>query len=248
MGTTVENKNLIYTFIIGEYDSLKPPKVITPGWDYVCFTDSDTFVSDIWDIKKIPKQNLTLEDPKRNAMLLMIEYYTIIDEPYDTIISIGGQIQINGNLNDFLNLIEIENYDIAMTIHPGRQCVYQEAKACKKIRLDFLNIINKQMSEYRTEEYPPDNGLWETGVITRNQKRGLCQKAFALWGDQYRNGSRRDQLSVNYSFWRAQQNENNLKINSISRKNIFPSFFRITGHIDKGETIRRVKLKNKKPM
>ena len=68
------------------------------------------------------------------------------------------------------------------------------------------------MHKYRTEKYPKDNGLWETGVIARNQKRGLCRKAFSLWGEQYRIASRRDQLSVNYSFWRAQQNENNLKI------------------------------------
>ena len=227
----VENKNIIYTVIVGNYDSLKPPKVITSGWDYVCYTDSDSLVSDIWDIKKIPEKNLTFEDPKRNASLLKIEYYEIIKKEYEVIVSVDGSLHINNNLNDFLNLIEIENYDIAMVKHPHRQCVYQEAEVCKKHKLDFPNVINKQMRQYRTEKYPGKNGLWEGMVITRNQKRGLCQKAFSFWGQQYRRGSRREQLSVNYSFWRAQQNDNNLKINTISKTGLFPSFFNFSPHL-----------------
>jgi hypothetical protein len=241
-----KNKNVIYTIIIGDYDNLKPPKIITPGWDYICFTDNDSIMSDVWDVKKIPQKCLSFKDPKRNVALLMIEYYTIIDESYNTIISIGGQIQINNNLNDFLNLIEIENYDIVMTKHPNRQCVYNEAIVCKRAKLDFPKIINKQVHKYRTENYPKDNGLWETGVVTRNQKRNFCQKAFFLWGEHYRDGSRRDQLSVNYSFWRAQQDENNLKINTILKKNIFPSFFSISEHKAGHKTIRKINFKNKK--
>ena len=244
--------NLIYTFIVGKYDKLRSPRIITPGWDYVCFTDSDKLVSDIWDIKKIPKKNLTFEDPKRNAVLLKIEYYEIIKKKYNVIVSIDSSVQINNNLNDFLDLIEIENYDIAMMKHDQRQCVYLEAFECKCACYDFPKVINKQMREYRAEKYPKMNGLWETKVVVRNQKRDLCRKAFSLWGEFYRKGSRRDQLSVNYSFWRAQQNWKGLKINTISKRKLFPLFFksfrhRYGGHLKRINHLKKLlKRKNKK--
>ena len=34
-----EYNGLCYTVLSGDYDTLKKPTVITPGWKYVCFTD-----------------------------------------------------------------------------------------------------------------------------------------------------------------------------------------------------------------
>ena len=35
-------RKVAYTYIIGNYDSLKEPSVITEGWDYICFTDDSS--------------------------------------------------------------------------------------------------------------------------------------------------------------------------------------------------------------
>ena len=43
---------VIYTAIFGDYDTLKEPLVITPGWKYICYTDQD-FESKVWEIKKV---------------------------------------------------------------------------------------------------------------------------------------------------------------------------------------------------
>lgn len=46
------NKKVIYTAVFSGYDFLRPPKVYTSDWDYVCFTDMD-LESECWDIRKI---------------------------------------------------------------------------------------------------------------------------------------------------------------------------------------------------
>ena len=47
------NNKCIYTYIIGGYDSVKEPKVVTPGWDYICVTDNPNLKSEVWNIVNI---------------------------------------------------------------------------------------------------------------------------------------------------------------------------------------------------
>ena len=47
------NKNVCYTCIIGNYDTLKDPKYITDNFDYICFTNNKNLKSNIWTIKYI---------------------------------------------------------------------------------------------------------------------------------------------------------------------------------------------------
>ena len=55
------NKNCIYTAIIGDYDNLYTPKIVTEGWDYICFTDNKKLKSDFWTIKYVPKKRFSKE-------------------------------------------------------------------------------------------------------------------------------------------------------------------------------------------
>jgi len=32
-------KKVVFTFIINGYDTLKDPTIVTPGWDYLCYSD-----------------------------------------------------------------------------------------------------------------------------------------------------------------------------------------------------------------
>jgi len=48
-------KKVCYTAIIGDYDKLHDPLIVTPGWDYICFTDDKDIKSNVWEIKHIEK-------------------------------------------------------------------------------------------------------------------------------------------------------------------------------------------------
>lgn len=223
------NNKLIYTFILGDYDSLKSPKVITKGWDYICITNNKNLVSDVWDIKYIetPGKNL-----KREAMSIMIKYFDYINEGYETIISIGGQILIRENLDDFTKQygLDGDKYDIGFLIHPCRNCIYKEAGAILGINKDSVTNINNHVNELKKSGYPVNNGLYETGVIVRKTNSGVTKSFFKLWGEDYDSlPSKRDQMSCNYSIWRFKKN-NELRIKEITQDTIYTKYFAIHKH------------------
>ena len=43
---------IVYTVITNDYDTLRDPRVVTPGWRYVCFSDQP-IESDVWEFHKI---------------------------------------------------------------------------------------------------------------------------------------------------------------------------------------------------
>ena len=63
-----KRKKVIYTALVGDYDTLKEWKTIegTPnthgGWDQVCFTDNPDIKSDFWDVRLIPKEEMIIDD------------------------------------------------------------------------------------------------------------------------------------------------------------------------------------------
>ena len=201
------NKNVVYTVIVGDYDDLIQPQIISENWDYVCFTNNPQLKSDIWQIKEIPTKYNEIEDPKRKASLLKIEYYELFGNEYDIIVSIDGNILIRNNLSMILDkewgINLSQPWDFAIFDHYERQCVYQEAVVVRTYKLDAEKTIGDHMEKYRTENYPKNNGLWETTILVRNNKSEKLKETCKIWSEEYRNGSRRDQLSVNYSFWKA---------------------------------------------
>jgi hypothetical protein len=63
-----------------------------------------------------------------------------------------------------------------------------------------------------TEGYPKNNGLFATGLIVMKNNNDNCINLFKTWSNEYVNGSRRDQLSVNYSIWKYKKDGNNVNI------------------------------------
>ena len=62
-----ENSRLvIYTAIIGDYDTLKEPEYIDENCDYICFTDNWELTSDIWQIRLV--ENTSLDSTRLQRM------------------------------------------------------------------------------------------------------------------------------------------------------------------------------------
>jgi len=93
-------KKVVYTAIIGKYDKLKEPKVVSEGFDYVCFTDDVTLKSPIWKI--VPVANPQGLDNTRLARKIKILCNFFLKE-YDLSIWIDGSVLINCDLNIFLS-------------------------------------------------------------------------------------------------------------------------------------------------
>ena len=196
-------RKAVYTFIFGDYDELKPPAIVTPGWDYICFTDDAGLRSDIWDVRLSRRTaEDRLLDNKRFA-----SKHTILSHQYlpgyDFSLSLGAQLELNCNLDELMQ----EHFragDDMMICYWERECVYDEAEWCKRRLRDDPERIDAQMQRYHTEGYPARNGLYMGGIIARWHDRASVQAMCNLWWDEHRRGSRRDQLSLTYAIWKSE--------------------------------------------
>lgn len=182
-------KKVCYTVLIGDYDELMPPLIISPGWEYVCITDRD-ISSEFWKIQKVVVKS---NDPKRTSRL-----YKLIPPHANLSVYIDANIQINCNLDDMI--FKYMETDFMVMNHPQRKNIIEEGDACIFLRKDKALTIDKQIAEYRREGYMPSK-LYACGVIARRHSREVLDFSSA-WYDQVKKYSHRDQLSLPYVSWK----------------------------------------------
>ena len=73
---------------------------------------------------------------------------------------------------------------------------------------DDPNIIVNQMQKYVSESYPTKNSLAVTMQLLRRHNEKDCKAAMELWWQELKYGSKRDQLSFNYTMWKEKMSFN----------------------------------------
>lgn len=178
-------RKIIYTALMGEYDHLKEPLIITPGWKYICYTNRKDLKSNVWEFVHMQFQSVKqVRDVKIR-----------IPFEYDISIWVDASIEIQCNLDNFIR--DHHKGYFTLMQHPHRNCVYMEAEACIKRRKDNSQIITDQIQHYRRKGYPSNNGMVATGLLIRTnciQVREFCER----WYGEVNRFSRRDQLSFNF--------------------------------------------------
>lgn len=191
------NKNVIYTVIINNYDKLQDPEIVTLGWDYICFANTD-IQSNIWKIKKI-QIDPSFSD-RKNARKIKILYHNYVNE-YDTSIYVPGYSLIKINLDIVKDLLQ-PDYNFVSLNHPRRKCIYDEAKNMIRYTGDPGNRIKKQINYYKENNMPKKIGLAACGLLVRKIKDRYSQKHCELWWDEILKYSPRDQISFMYIYWK----------------------------------------------
>lgn len=193
-------KKVAYTQIMGDYDDLKDPKVVSDGWDYICFTNNPSIKSNVWKVVQVDQDGL---DDARLARKVWILNHQFVGD-YDLSLMVGGQIEIRCNLDKFVkyNLPKDDHIDMSLMKHPNRRGVYEEAIKIISKRLDDPEIVEKQINKYKKEGMPAKAGLVACGIIIRKHNRPNLEKHCELWWDMVKNWSKRDQLSFNYIHWK----------------------------------------------
>ena len=206
---------VIYTAIFGNYDSLEKPKFVPNGFDFICFTDSD-IKSDFWKIEKVTP---LYQDSTRNARKYKLLPHRFLPQ-YDISIWMDGNFLIINDLNELLYKY-LSDRNFACHNHNNcildpRDCVYQEAEAIlwlgqndpnKKYK-DEPSVIKKQIDGYFNEGYPHNNGLIVSGILVRRHKESNVIETMEKWWEEVKYGSKRDQLSFDYSVWKTGLNYN----------------------------------------
>jgi len=220
-------KIVVYTAIIGGYDTLTDPLVKPDGVDFICFTDRD-ISSDVWEIRKV----LPLyDDNTRTAR----KYKTLSHrylKGYDWSIWVDGNIKIKSDITELCTGNSCKTYD-HMKVMDKWNCVYDEANMIiqygeinsKKTPdrgisnwKDDPTVIEKQMRLYKSIGYPSNNGQATTPIVVRNHNDVDVIKHNEDWWAEIKYYSKRDQLSFNYVAWKNDFNFTYLEGDSRSNK------------------------------
>lgn len=195
----LSNKKVIYTCITGGYEKLVDPFVISPGYDYICFTDSNEIESKIWKIRPIPEKLNDLSNVKKQRCI-KINPHIFLPE-YDLSVWVDGSIRLKMDINEYIEKT-VKDENVYIPSHPQRTCIYEEMNACIKQRKDTEEHINPQKEKYLSEGFPKDYGLVQSNIIIRRHNEPDCIKLMETWWDEVKNGSHRDQLSFDYARWK----------------------------------------------
>ena len=202
-------KNVIYTCISGNYDRLiELSNVDTKNFDYICFTNSDLLLEKNifpWKIINVKDFNIDIDLSDTDYYVKFARFFKLhphlFFEKYENSIWIDGNINVIGNLSEYLNFLNDFNY-LAIPIHPFRNNIYEEIFACNRLGKETnekLNIINKFLIN---ENFPRNTNLVQSGVLLRKHNDDKCIFMMNKWWEMIKNYSKRDQLSFNYVFWK----------------------------------------------
>ena len=185
----------VCTAIVGGHDTLMVPLRLDPRLDYVCFTDRASETGGVWKRRPPPGRH---RDPRRTARYVKTHLPELLPE-YDYAVWIDGNILIRGDVRAYVERVAHRGLALGLAPHATRDCVYQEAEACKLLRQDPDEVIDRQMARYRQAGIPPHAGLFATSFYVAHLHHPLATAFYRRWWEEIDTYSCRDQLSVGWA-------------------------------------------------
>lgn len=193
-------RKVIYTSIVGGYDSLRQPEVIDSSFDYVCFSDDFKELKvGVWEIRPIP---CDLTDPTRRSRYAKILPHRVLPE-YEISLWMDANIAVADKA--FYEAVEdkiASEAVIAQVPHPYRNCVYDEIAQCYRDARISLRDALRQLRHLEAEGFPRQFGLFENNLILRRHNDPSVVRVSEGWWKEYMSYSKRDQLSLMPVYWK----------------------------------------------
>lgn len=175
----------LYTAIIGNYDDLKEPTIVSKDWQYVCYTDQD-LTSDVWQIRKVESP----EHPQRLARRIKILFHEYVETEHSFWLDAAFHIRVD--LNDFWNRFYYDPFSVPS--HPLRNDVFREIESCLANNRGDKEELIRQRTDYEKLNLKRFNGIITSGVMMRrktDQVIELCE----MWHEELCKYSTRDQVA-----------------------------------------------------
>jgi len=193
------NKRVVYTAVTARGYPLKAPSYITPGWDYICFTDCPELISDFWQIRPL-EETVTQIKALPHKYLTDYDYSLWIDPGYDII----------SDIDEITN--DCEGHS-AMMLFGNRIRLSEEAFHRARERKDLEDVIIRQLKRYTNAGYDTGRYAPETNLIFREHNNPdltrVCEnwlEEIKIYGETDDIGldyySEADDLSLDYVCWR----------------------------------------------
>ncbi len=187
-------RKVIYTSIVGNYDSLPQPLAVDGSFEYVCFSnDIAEGRAGVWQVRPIPYSD---KDVTRLSRYVKLQPHKVLGD-YDVSVWMDANIRILGE--EFYRIVNgrIESGSLmAMVPHPRRDCVYEEISRCyQDVRIGFRDAL-RQKRHLERECFPRHFGMMENNLILRRHNDPSVRKISDGWWKEYLGYSVRDQLSL----------------------------------------------------
>ena len=214
-------KILVYTANFNNYDQIQYP-VVDEGFEYLYFTDISVQSKRLWNFHFVNWKKIN-SDPKRATSYYKVGMNDLPD--HDISVWIDSSMKFLKPLKPLIKKFVKSKVDMMACKHRWRNCVYEESQAVLNRKLDNREIIENQMKLYQSLGYPKNNGLIEGGFLIRKNNSKI-QNFSKVWYNEYLKGSKRDQLSLNFSL-----SESNILFNYFPFKIHNNPYFKLKKHL-----------------
>jgi hypothetical protein len=197
---TMNRTVVLYTALLGDYDNLKEHG--HPQHLSFCFTDQTSLVTRSWTLVPCKFRLRSLDERIRAARYYKTHPHLVLPS-HTYSVWVDSSMQLCGPIEPMLDCLGERG--VATFKYPDlygrRECAFDEGLACINRGKDASDIILRQMQGYRDERFPERYGLAETTLMVRKNSEAVAVLNGTWWREICR-GSRRDQLSFDYSCWR----------------------------------------------
>lgn len=215
----MKNNKVIYTVITGDYDTVIEPTTITPGWDYICFTNNPNVQPKSWEVVRIDS-----DEPhvllSRRPKICFFEY---VRPEHNICVYIDANIMIQCNLDEYVAKALPDGMTIGTLLHPGWGCAYQEAEAIKRLGKANPEVVDRQVGQYASEGFPRNYGqVFANLIVYRNYNIKVREHCKHWWNEfSHPDKARRDQLSFHYINWKYRLINLHMTSSSVLHNNEF---------------------------
>lgn len=191
----------VYTTLIGRYEELtEQPMAVGSTMPFICLTDDADLKSDSWEVRRVSR---TFEaDPVRSQRDLKLRPHLYLPD-FDGSLYIDNSVLLTAPAERI-----IEKYDppsgIWIPRHGARASLLDEFLQVVRLGRDDQNRVFEQLNHYLLScpDVLKEKPYW-AAIIIRDHRNAKLQAVLELWLAHVLRYSRRDQLSANYVFRKA---------------------------------------------
>lgn len=195
------NRNVVYTAIIGHYDSVPcvDPSLVEEGWDFLCFSDLPIEVAPPWQLRRVVRLSDGAAATNRHLKFLG---HQILDD-YDWALYMDGNLELIRPPSYFLQQAQAQ--PCVLLEHPNRATVSEEIVACIVSGKIGLSEGIRLARRHRAAGFEPSTPLTANRLFVRSLADPKLNTCFEATYSAYLQGPRRDQLHLNFELWRHRQ-------------------------------------------
>lgn len=190
---------VVYSAVIGGYDD--PPAVSYPqpqGVQLVCISDRLIEDPGPWEIVRVDSEPISAR-----AQAKVYKLFPHVLFPNMKIsIWLDGTFEIIGDMSELADMALKGGGEMAVFLHPTRACAYAEARACRRLKKENMERLDRQMARYKAKGFAENMGLLHGGVLIRRHGHRSVIETMESWWYEVSEFSMRDQLSFNFVAWR----------------------------------------------